>query len=433
MATTFQSFVNQDHKIHPIKIEVQILQGMPDFQIVGLGSREMREAKERFRAVIKNLGYKFPVHRKIINLSPAHLPKSGTHTDLPIVLGLLQQSKQYSFPNKPNTMFLGELNLNGEIESIPNITPILEQAKQNKIQNIYLPKSNFESDTLPQGLNYFPIQTLKELLHKLNSNQKPESPPAQITAFNYPTFEQIIGHHIAKRLLTIAIAGYHHVLFVGSPGHGKTLLAESTHNFCPKNFLRLDSSLTKSKLNQLQSHKYGIVVLNELLECPGPILQQLKEPLETIPFNFIATMNPCRCGFKNDPQKVCYCTDYDLKRYRAKLSGSLLDRFDLSLNIETNQQESKLTTKESYHLAMSVRLSQINSQIPLKQILFLLDKKSKNLLEVFKTKTNPSTRRTLKVLQVAKTIADLERSEHITEEHLAESITYQKNLIQKLV
>jgi magnesium chelatase family protein len=433
MATTFQSFINQDHKIHPIQIEVQILQGMPDFQIVGLSSREMREAKERCRAVIKNLGYKFPVHRKIINLSPAHLPKNGTHTDLPIVLGLLQQSKQFSFPYKPHTIFLGELNLNGEIQPIPNITPLLEKAKQDGLKNVYLPKPNFDTDNLPIGLNYFPVQTLKELLHKLNSNQKPQNPPTKIPQFSYPTFEQIIGHQIPKRLLTIAIAGYHHVLFIGSPGHGKTLLAESTQNFTPNNFLRIDSSLTKSKLNQFPEHKYGIVVLNELPECPGPMLQQLKEPLETIPFNFIATMNPCRCGFKNDANKVCYCTDYDLKRYRSKLSGSLLDRFDLSLNIESNNQESKLTTKEAYHLAMSVRLSQINSQIPLKQILFLLNKKSKNLLEVFKAKAKPSTRRILKVLQVAKTIADLERSELITEDHLAESITYQKNLISKLV
>ena len=470
MASTFKSFIFKDDQVHPIQIEVQILQGMPDFQIIGLGSKELKESKERSRSAIKNSGYKFPIQRKIINLSPAHLPKTGTHTDLPIILGLLIQSKQIQAPISDDTLILGEASLSGQINPIPNLIPILEAAKNHGIQKVFLPQDNLQEAQLIQELKFYPVQNLKDLIFKLQKPTPASRPKTtlakNIPNFSYPTFDDIINQQIAKRVLTISLAGYHHLLFIGAPGQGKSLLAESSKNLLPTltnnqrksllnrlpkelvqdqpNFQKLDSSATKTQLHKsqgaFQKCRYGVIVLNELPECQRPILESLKQPLEETPLTFIATMNPCHCGYKNTQNKACYCTDYDLLRYRSKLSGSLLDRFDLSLNIlaEPTIQKPQPTanqTIQAYKQIESIRKLQAqrqkpNSQLSLKQLVNPknFDSKALNLLSVIEAKRKLSTRRILKIAQVARTIADLDGLSKIQEEHLAESLSYQTHV-----
>jgi len=472
MALIFESFVqDKSQQVCPIKIEVEILRGMPDFQIVGLGSKALNETKERTRATLKNLGYQFPIQRKIINLSPAHLPKTGTHTDLPIALGLLLRSQQEKLIIPQNSLFLGELDLNGNLTEAPNLLPIVIAAKEKGIKNIFLPASNLEEASLVEGVNLYPLNSFKDLIRTLKKSLPPSkikhSKQQSLPEFSYPTFDDLINQQISKRLLTIALAGYHKLLLVGPPGHGKSVLAESSKNLLPPlssdqfkellsqnltekdnqfpSFQKLDSGVSKAELLGSKTNpkgiiskcQYGALVINEFPELKRPILESLKAPLENIAVSLIATMNPCRCGYFGDAHKACFCTEYDLLQYRAKLSGALLERFDLHYTVITEPLVDKPSAKQgqtlkAYLLVSKVRHIQyinkrINSNLSLKDLLNekQISPKAKQLIALSEKRYHLPTRRVLKLLQVAQTIADLEGANQIKEKHLAESISYQ--------
>jgi len=472
MALVFKIFVQDKfHQIHPIKIEVEILPGIPDFQIIGLGNKALNETKERTRATLKNLGYKFPIRRKIINLSPAHLPKTGTHTDLPIALGLLLRSQQEKLTLPEKSLFLGELDLNGGLTEAPNLLPIIEAAKNEGIKNIFLPLSNLKEASLIEGVNLYPLTSFRNLIEILKQELSPSivryTNQQVISEFSYPTFDDLINQQISKRLLVIALAGYHKLLLVGPPGHGKSILAASSKNLLPvlnknqfksllsknlinKNqvfprFAKVDSGATKTDLlgskailgGLLNKCKYGALVINEFPELKRPVLESLKDPLESIPLSLVATMNPCRCGYFGDAHKACFCTEYDLQQYRSKLSGALLERFDLHFTVITEPLVNKSTSKRgqtlrAYELVKKVRHIQdqkkrINSLLGLKELLsdVHISSKAKHLISLSEKRYHLPTRRVLKLLQVARTIADMEESKQIQEVHLAESLSYQ--------
>jgi len=468
MAVTFKSFIENEDKIVPINIEVELLNGMPEFQIIGLGDKALKETRVRTKAAIKNMGYKFPIHRKIVNLTPAHIHKSGAHTDLPILLGLLIRSKQLKYSPDNKTLFLGEVTLNGKINPVPNLIKILENAKENGITKAFIPEGNSHEAALVKGIETYPVPDIRKLISILNGNpaqlRKSKIKSRQRTPkISFPSFDDIINQQIAKRALTIAIAGCHHVLLVGSPGQGKSLLAESCKNLMPflnekelRQFLKeneatsldiqapfkiTDSGVTKAKLRDtIKKLKSGFLVINEIPECKREVIESLKEPLEdkTSNFTLIATMNPCRCGFHNDQNKACFCTQYDRLLYKTKISGSILDRFDIGLRIVADPlTEKSKAIKETKHAKKAITQARSkqrnrdtkNSKLQLKTILKShLDKKAKNLISVIENKYKLSTRRTVKITRVARTIADIEGSEKIQEEHIAESLNYQKYL-----
>lgn len=449
MAVKFKSFVLHKDQVHKIDIEVEILNGMPDFNILGLSDRSIRESKERIRAAIKNMNYKFPVTRKLVNLTPASLPKKGNHFDLPILLGLLIRSGQIKI-DYSNKLFLGSIGLAGELKKIDDIIPVLESAKLEGFDQIFIPEENFEEADQVEGVNLIPIKNVKQIIE--DNLDIPMKSRTIIFEFEYPTFDDIINQQIAKRILLISIAGTHNALFIGSPGFGKSMLAQSSKNLLKNisKFHTANSHLSKSEAEKiLKQLNEGILVINELPEINKQTLEALKDPLETKQINkipcvtsVIATMNPCKCGYANNPHKVCYCTPYNRKLFDQKISASLLERFDLALELISDPVSDKPSkksnsfeeTKKAHEQVQKVKQIQLkretpNSLLPLKEIIPQLEYKAKTIAQIAEKKFSTSTRRYLKILQIARTIADLENSESIKETHIAESITHQKYLL----
>jgi magnesium chelatase family protein len=438
MAVKLKSFVLIGEKVKPINIEVEILRGMPDFKVIGLSDRSIREVHDRARAAIKNNGYKFPIHRKIINLVPAHLPKKGTHFDLPIILGLLIKSGQVIYSPKPDTLFIGEVTLNGDIKPVPNITRILESAKENMVSRAFIPNENLE-EVMIEGIDLIPVKTLKDLINNLHTPNI-QSIPKKCQEAVFPTFDDIINQTYAKRAITIALSGRHSLLLIGPPGSGKSILAQSAQNLIPGSpfeTINGDITLAKLKTEKYEQSKYGLLVLNEFHELNKQTMDYQKTILESSPnHTIIATINPCRCGYSNDPHKVCYCTPYNLKLFRQKISGPILDRFDMAIRVIADPVVSKPEhdLQETRAAALSVaktrKIQQIqNNEIPLKSLIKQLEPKAKNLAQVIESKYQISNRRLQKLLQVAKTIADESMSPKVSEENLAQSFKLQKFLI----
>jgi magnesium chelatase family protein len=433
MAVKFLNFVNDQNEYWPITIEIEVLRGMPEFKVIGLSDRSIREVHERARAAIKNNGYKFPIHRKIINLSPAHIPKQGTHLDLSIILGLLIRSGQIIYSPNPNAIFLGEVTLNGEIKSVPNINGILEAAKNKNVKQAFIPKANLK-ETYIEGIDLIPVENLKELINTLHS---PAPAKQKTKTFEpvFPTFDDIINQNEAKKALAIALAGNHKALLIGSPGCGKSVLAQSAQNLIlnrPFISVNGDITLTDLKTKYPQS-KHGLIVFNELNELNRKSLDHMKVILESSPdHTIIATVNPCKCGYHQDPYKVCYCTPYNLKLFKQKLSATLLDRFDIAIIIIAEPLVDKPThelEETKRHINLVKKARRTNRHKSLKQLLPALDSKSKNLISVIEKKYSISNRRLEKLLQLAQTISTINNKPNITEEHIAESFNLQKFLI----
>lgn len=438
MAVKFKSFVIDQNKVTPISIEVEILKGMPDFKVIGLSDRSIREVHDRARAAIKNNNYKFPIHRKIINLIPAHIPKQGTHLDLPIVLGLLIKSGQIIYSPKSDTLFIGEMTLNGDIKPVPNINAILEAAENSGMKKVFLPAENLK-DAIKSKLDLIPISNLKELIKSLYEPSIQTAPKSLATPI-YPTFDDIINQHEAKRAITIALAGQHKILMVGPPGCGKSVLAQSAQNLIPGlPYISVNGDITLNKFlyDKYAQAKHGLLIFNELNELNTKMRDNLKSILEDSPnHSVIATVNPCKCGYYKDPYKICYCNPHTIKQYKQKLSGPLLDRFDLAIKVIADPLVSKPDhnheeTKHALNFVKRVRSAELDiNEIPLKTLLKDLDKKAKNITKVIENKFSISNRRLLKLLQVAKTISLIDKEKIIQEQHIAESFKFQKYLIE---
>lgn len=384
-----------------IEVESDATNGLPSLQIVGLGNKAIDEAKERVRSAITNSLLDYPKKRITINLAPAELPKDGAHYDVPIALAILCVSGQLHQKEVDGAVFTGELALDGSLRPIKGAINIAETAKKSGFSRIYLPSENAEQASLIEDIEIIPINTIKQLFLYLKGEVPLEAyrrllPTEVATPPLSPTLDDVYGQEQAKRALIIAAAGHHSILFTGSPGAGKTMLAKALVNLLPT--LSPSEQVATTKLHSLAGEAsgeiiskrafrsphhtasrvalvgggnhpkpgeislahMGVLFLDELPEYPRSTLEALRQPLEdkkivvsranghvTYPADFmlVATMNPCPCGYYGDSAKECTCTSMQILSYQKRLSGPLLDRIDLVVHVPRVSNESLLNIK----------------------------------------------------------------------------------------
>ncbi len=526
------SAVNEGLKSNLVEVETDVSKGFPAIEIVGLPDKAVSEAKERVRSAIVNSGFKFlPGNKKrlIINLAPADIKKEGPIYDLPIALGVLMASEEISLQSdkeknnsqdKSNnleledSLFVGELSLNGELRHTKGVLPMALLAKKKGLKNIFIPKQNVKEVSLVEGINIYPVESLKDLaFHLLGQKQiKPiqssDLAKSSMLEKNYKyDFGYIKGQEFIKRALEIAAAGGHNVLMIGSPGSGKTLLARAMPSILPSMAKREILEVTKiySIAGLLKQNEYlksqrpfrsphhtasdvalvgggqiphpgevtlshrGVLFLDELAHFKKQTLESLRQPLEdgeisvarahgsfSFPAKFIlvASMNPCPCGYYGDPDKECKCSAGDITRYRRKISGPFLDRIDLHLQVPRVKID-KLVDKKVAESSKNIRqrvenarqyqnnrfkklskkgVTITNSEMNIPQIKEFceINKKAENLLKQAIEKFTLSARAYHRILKVARTIADLDKSDKIKTEHIAESVQYRTKMNEEI-
>lgn len=488
----------------PVSVETDISNGMPAFDIVGLPDAAVKEAKERIRSAVKNTGFRFPAKHIVINLAPASQRKEGSGYDLPMALSILTATEQV-YAGEPDytdkCVFFGELSLNGAVNRINGILPMVISAYKQGFTDMFVPAENADEAAVIEGVNVYPVRSLKELCDHFSDIKKIQ--PHTIDLNEYFTqnvlsvldFCDVKGQENVKRALEIAAAGNHNVLLIGSPGTGKTMLAQRMPSILPD--LTFDESLEVTKVHsiagflssdeplilkrpfrsphhtvsaiglsgggtipkpgELSLAHNGILFLDELPEFHRSTLEILRQPLEdgivtisrvnatlTYPCNImlIASMNPCKCGYLGDTRRQCTCTPRQINQYRSRISGPLLDRIDIQVevpNIEyddlssTEKIETSSEIKKRVNRARRVQLERYkehsiysNSQLDagLLQKYCPLGEEENAILKAAFDNLGLSARAHSRILKVARTIADLENSENINSEHIAEAIQY---------
>lgn len=488
-----------------IRVEVDIQGGLPAFDLVGLASGATKEARERVRSAIKNSGYQFPNRRITVNLAPADIKKEGSHFDLPIALGILLASGQISEPPPEHSYFCGELSLNGDLRTVPGILPMaLELAQLSDTSYFYIPAGNWQEAALVKEVSSAAVANLQEMashlkgeLSWLGTEFLPSLPKLQPKP---SLFHEVKGQEMAKRALVIAAAGMHNVLMIGPPGSGKTMLARRFPELLPDmsraeilETTRIYSvaSLLDGQYPLIDYHPFrsphknassasiigggriprpgeislaqnGVLFLDELPEFSRDVLEALRQPLEdktvtiartqatyTYPANFIfiGGMNPCPCGFWGSEQ-ACSCTPLQIKKYLGRISGPLLDRLDLhvevpKLNLKQLQtlhqhsgidqlRERVFSARERQQHRFSHKAFKLNAHMSASELIKYcrLEENAQTLLEKAFEHLQLSARSYDRLLKISRTIADLEESDVIKAHHLAEALQY-RSLDQK--
>lgn len=486
---------------YPVEIEIDISFGLPAISLIGLPDLTIRESKERLKPAIKNSGFRWPPERITVSLAPSDVKKEGASFDLAVALGILAASAQLDGERLREYVILGELSLDGEVRPIKGILPIAAAMAKLRKKKILLPADNAKEASLISQIKVYPVQTLKQAVQFIHDSELIKAFNVDLNELLSKSsgcnldFAEVKGQFLAKRALEVAVSGGHNVLMIGPPGSGKTMLAKRIPTIMPD--MVLEEALEVTKIHSVAgalpfkegiltqrpfrevhhtisyaalvgggsfpqpgeislSHN-GVLFLDELPEFHRDCLEALRQPLEDgyirvsrvknsslfpASFMLVCAMNPCPCGSLGQHKNPCRCSTTQIARYRSKISGPLLDRIDIHIDVPAARYqelssnlpaESSAQIKERVNKAREIQRERFNAEGILCNALMshkqvrkfcVLGKEESELLKMAMTELDFSARAYDKILKVSKTIADLAASENIKTEHLSEAIQY---------
>ncbi len=481
-----------------VRVEADVAMGFPGFDIVGLPDASVKESRDRVRSALRNCGFEIPDGKITINLAPAHIRKEGSVYDLPILMALLKYSGQL-VADISNSVFIGELSLSGDVRGVNGVLPMTMKAKEDGFQNIYVPFHNKNEAAVVKGINVYPIKNLNQLFDHLCGRKPLKTATVDIedeeNAVQIPDFSQVKGQSEAKRAIEIAAAGMHNILLIGTPGSGKSMLAKRIPSILPD--MTFEESIETTKIHSVAgllgankglittrpfraphhtvsavglsgggtvpkpgevslAHN-GVLFLDELPEFSRAAMEVLRQPIEngeitisrvsgTLSYPcdvmLVAAMNPCPCGYYGHPTRKCICGPKAVTRYLSKVSGPLLDRIEIQIEVppvefsdltSQIQEECSADIKKRVNKARYIQQERYkgtgvkcNSGITPAMLnkCCPMDDKAQQLLGKAFDKMGLSARAYDRILKVSRTIADLDQSEVIKSIHIAEAVQY---------